>query len=80
MKRLRRWWRDRQRLTPDYCRTCDVQLRVGRVYEVRSGFALVVSDQLLEVDEAEAMASPTGGTYGAVTYCRRHAPKGAVRV
>jgi len=78
--RLRRWLeRRRPPFTPDHCRVCDVQLRRGRVWEVRGGFAVHVGDEMVEVDEAMMRASATGGTWSAITYCRRHAPKGAVR-
>lgn len=57
-------WRRRRR-GPDHCRTCDRQLKAGQVYEVRTGH-----------DDAE---DGWGGTYLSITYCRRHAPKDAVR-
>ncbi len=80
MRRLSRWWRRRRApLTPDYCRQCDVHLRRGQVWEVRTGHALHDGDEMIEVDEAAAFGVGHGGSFLAVTYCRRHAPKGAVR-
>jgi hypothetical protein len=64
--RLHAWLRARRApYTPDYCRTCDCRLREGQVWEAREGY---------EADEGSG-----GGTYMAITYCRRHAPRGAVR-
>lgn len=66
LPRLTAWWRARRApFTPDYCRTCDCRLRTGRVWELRSHH---------EADEDSG-----GGTWLAITYCRRHAPKGSVR-
>ena len=57
--------RPKRTLSADYCRTCDTQLAHGRIYEIRTNH--------------EADRETGGGTYLAVTYCRRHAPQGAVR-
>lgn len=69
---IRRWrnWRRTQRmrrqLSADYCRVCDVQLRFKDIWEER-------------FDE-QADPETGGGTFLAITYCRRHAPKGAVQI
>lgn len=64
---IRRWWRRRRTrrrgLSADYCRVCDVQLPYGKVWEVRT-----------DHEDFE-----DGGFFLAITYCRQHAPKGAVR-
>lgn len=66
---IRRWWRNRrtrpQGLSSDHCRICDERLPYGKIYEVRSDHE----------DDPET----GGGTFLAITYCKRHAPKGAVR-
>lgn len=64
-----RWsLRERPPLTADYCRVCDVQLRSGEVWEVR--------EHLANTPDLEDLG---GGTFMAVTYCRRHAPPEAIR-
>ena len=57
--------RDRRPLTADWCRVCERELRRGEVWEVRSGH--------------EPAEDGVGGTYLAITYCRRHKPRGAVK-
>lgn len=57
----------RRQLSSDYCRVCDRQLEVGRVWELREHWAN---------DDPEMTV---GGTFGAIPYCRRHRPRGAVR-
>lgn len=66
---IRRLWR---RLRPpfsvDYCRVCDRRLRIGQAWEERIHFDLV----------AEISGMP-GGTWAAISYCRRHRPRGAIK-
>lgn len=58
----------RRPLSADHCRVCDKQLRLGEVWEQR------------EYLEREAgMPDFGGGTFMAITFCRRHRPRGAVR-
>jgi hypothetical protein len=52
-------------MSADWCAECMRDLRLGVVFVVRS-------DHLEHADAG-------GGTYLAVTYCRKHAPKGAIR-
>jgi hypothetical protein len=56
--------RERRPMSADWCRECMKDLRRGEVYELRLDH---------EADEQG------GGTFLAATYCRRHAPKGALR-
>lgn len=53
----------------DWCATCLRDLARGDVWEVREDERPFVGDDPSEV----------GATYLAMTYCRRHKPKGAVR-
>lgn len=68
---MRRLWRrlfGPRPMSSDWCCECRADLPVGRVYEVRYHF-----DRTGE-EPAE------GGTWAALTYCHKHAPKDALRV
>lgn len=69
------WWlvpprgfRRPRALSPDHCRVCDRQLEHGKTWETREHLA-----------PTPGMPDFGGGTFLAITYCRRHRPPGAVR-
>ncbi len=66
-RRSQRRWRKRG-LSADHCRVCDRQLPIGEVWEMREHYP-----------PTGDMEPGVGGTFGAIPYCRRHAPKHAVR-
>lgn len=57
--------RAEQQMSGDWCRECLRDLPRGQVYELRVGH--------------EAAEDGQGGTYLAQTFCRKHAPAGALR-
>jgi len=67
IRRITAWWRKRHRPAgpaPDWCCECMEYLHAGEVYEVRTGH--------MDADDG------LGGTYLVQTFCRKHAPKGAL--
>lgn len=65
-------WRERRRKpepSADWCAVCLRDLPRGKVWEVREDERPFVGDDPSEV----------GATYLAMTFCREHAPRGAVR-
>jgi len=57
--------RAEQPMSGDWCRECLTDLRRGSVYEVRTDH--------IAADDGQ------GGTFMSATYCRKHAPAGAIR-
>lgn len=64
IRRLRRWWVERRRVT-DFCEVCGCDLTRRTVRELRS--ADQASDQQLGI-------GGVGGTYMVATYCKKHFP------
>jgi hypothetical protein len=67
---IRRLWRrlfGPRPMSGDWCCVCMVDLRRGHVWEVR------------EHMENAAEMDPSGGSWMALTYCRKHRPAGAVK-
>jgi len=57
--------RAEQQMSGDWCRVCMCDLPRGKVYELRTGH--------------EAADDGMGGTYLSQTFCRKHAPAGAIQ-